>query len=267
MNNIDQLRDAANEINNLKASMKSLQDNQIAYNNYKKDYENRRDFTIDDFELKSEGGPSFKYKTYLNNLNTNIPNSKNYALSSTCIETYPCNGVVHDDATCINPKTCVKDDITRWYGNSDTNAQVINAFINSIYLAKNDNDITEITNPLSDTYNTKCIEVILKDLKNKYDNFITTQIGSLDVFSNNLNELAGIFNKFAGEGSDTNVYSIINCKFIGRNAKIILKNLEESLGKSFYTVGVCLEVSGISMLISIAFTILLNSIINANTGK
>ena len=86
-------------------------------------------------------------------------------------------------------------------------------------------------------------------------------------FSDKINGLAEIFNRFAGEGSDSNVYSIINCKFIGRNAKIILKNLEESLGQSFYTVGICLEISGISMLISIAFTILLNSIFNDNTGK
>ena len=123
-----------------------------------------------------------------------------------------------------------------------------------------------MTNP-NTQYSTTSISTILKDLKNKYDNFIQKQIDSLTFFSSKINGLAEIFNRFAGEGSDSNVYSIINCKFIARNAKIILKNLEESLGKSFYTVGVCLEISGISMLISIAFTILLNTIINANTGK
>ena len=111
------------------------------------------------------------------------------------------------------------------------------------------------------------IGVILEDLKNKYDYFIQQQIDSLTIFSNSINGLADIFNRFAGTGSDTNVYSIINCKFIGRNIKITLKNLEESLGQSFYTVGICLVICGISMLVSIAFTILLNAILAVGSGK
>ena len=111
------------------------------------------------------------------------------------------------------------------------------------------------------------IIVILGDLKTKYNNFINKHQITLRTFSGKIDNLVDIFNRFAGEGSDSNIYSIVNCKFIGRNVKIILKNLKDSLGHSFYTVGICLEISGISMLISIAFTILLNSIINANAGK
>lgn len=266
MDNIDELRTAANEINNLKVQMNSLKDNPIAYNNYLKDYKDRVEYKIDDFELQTNGGPNLKFKDYLNNLNSHIPNSKTFTLSLTCSESYSCHETVPNTATCINPNTCEKDDITRLYGSSDANAKVLNAFINSIQLAKKDST-TVTTTSRSDTYNTRSIGTILEDLKNKYDYFIDTQSGSLDLFSDTIDDLAEIFNKFAGKGSDSNVYSIINCKFIGRNVKVMLKNLEDSLGKSFYTVGVCLAVSGISMLISIAFTILLNSIINANTGK
>ena len=263
---INQLRDAANQINILRAQMNSLKDNKRAYNDYYRDYKNRVDFRIDDFELLTNGGPNFKYNTYFNNLNSHLPDGKTYPLSSSCIEDNPCNGDVKDTTNCINPKNCGNDDIKKWYGDSNINEKIINAFINSIFLAKDEGSAAESNAP-NNILDTRKIGLILKDLEKKYNNFIQTQIESLGIFSDKINGLADIFNRFAGEGSDTDIYSIINCKFIGRNVKIILKNLEESLGQSFYNVGLCLVISGISMLVSIAFTILLNTIIAANSGK
>ena len=271
MNNINDLRTAANEINELKVNMASLKTNQPSYNEYEKDYKDRTEYKIDNFELINLGeGSNLNFRTYLNQLNLNIPNGNNHEWSISCSNPQSCDTVDNSNAAhlCISPDTCNANSLLSWYPDTEENenVKVINAFINSIKKARPDS--TEIDEDHPETpYTTTSIGTILKDLKIKYDNFIQKQIDSLTFFSSKINRLAEIFNRFAGEGSDSNVYSIINCKFIARNAKIILKNLEESLGKSFYTVGVCLEISGISMLISIAFTILLNTIINANTGK
>ena len=61
--------------------------------------------------------------------------------------------------------------------------------------------------------------------------------------------------------------SFLNCKFMGKNIKVVLKFLEKSLGGHFKTVGICLLLSGFSLAIAILFTILLMSILKENAGK
>jgi deoxyadenosine/deoxycytidine kinase len=51
MDNIDKLRNAANEINNITEDMEYLKANPRAYKDYKEDYENRINYTMDNFEL------------------------------------------------------------------------------------------------------------------------------------------------------------------------------------------------------------------------
>jgi hypothetical protein len=270
MDNIDKLRNAANEINNITEDMEYLKANPRAYKDYKEDYENRINYTIDNFELINLGeGSNLNFRTYLNNLNSDIASSKNHEWNISCSSSHSCDSPenYNTEHLCINPNTCENKDISDWYSDTgNNNINVINAFIKSIKMSKS-SAISTTTVDTTEMKETNNIEVILEDLKIKYNSFIQTQIDSLTKFSDNINQLAEIFNRFDGERNRNNIYSIINCKFIGRNAKIMLKNLKESLGQSFYTVGLCLEISGISMLISIAFTILINSIINANTGK
>jgi len=270
MDNIDKLRNAANEINKTKEDMEYLKSNPKAYKDYKEDYDNRSNYNIDNFELINLGeGSNLTFRTYLNNLNSEIANSKNHEWSISCSSSHSCDSPDNSNTghLCINPNTCENKDITDWYSDTgNNNINVINAFIKSIKISKSSAISTTIvdTTEMKETNN---IEVILEDLKIKYNSFIQTQIDSLTKFSDNINQLAEIFNRFDGEKNNNNIYSIINCKFIGRNVKVILKNFEELLGNIIYTVGVCLEISGISMLISIALTILLNSIINASIIK
>ena len=254
INKVSELRDAANQINSLKASIEQLKDTHPSYDSYHNDYINRINYNIDDFELiNNDDNSKLKFRTCLGNLNSKISNGQQWSIS--CPNgggSASCDNPTTDSNLCINPSTCDSKDATNWYSSmadvADSATQV-SAFINSVKKAKTD------------------LEPILTELIGKYNRFIQAQSNSLGTFSNTINSLAEIFNRFAGEGNDSNVYSIINCKFIGRNVKIILKNLEESLGQSFYTVGICLVISGISMLLSIAFTILLNSIISENSGK
>jgi len=270
MENINQLRTASIEIKTLIMQLEYLKTNTFAYNQYKDECEKRINYQTDNFDLiKTDGSSKLNFRTSLSDLNSHIPNGKSHEWKITCSNSITCDSYADNsnaDHLCINPNTCLSEDISKWYTGTDIYVERANAFIKSIKTATSttqSNDSSDGTNVIS----TNNIIVILEDLKGKYDSFISTQQNTLRIFSGKIDGLVDIFNRFAGEGSDSNIYSIVNCKFIGRNAKIILKNLKDSLGHSFYTVGICLEISGISMLISIAFTILLNSIINANTGK
>ena len=270
MENINKLRTASIEIKTLIMQLEYLKTNTFTYNQYKDECEKRINYQTDNFDLiKIDGSSKLNFRTSLSDLNSHIPNGKSHEWRITCSNSISCDSSSTNsnlDNLCINPNTCQSQDISNWYSDINNYAKVANAFIKSIKTATS----TTKSNTSSDgtsVISTNNIITILEDLKSHYDNFINVQQTTLKTFSNKIDGLVDIFNRFAGEGSDSNIYSIVNCKFIGRNAKIILKNLKDSLGHSFYTVGICLEISGISMLISIAFTILLNSIINANTGK
>ena len=57
-----------------------------------------------------------------------------------------------------------------------------------------------------------------------------------------------------GNGS---ALSIINCAFIGKNVKVLLNYLNETIGKSLLILGIILVVNGFIMLCSITFSIFL----------
>ena len=111
-----------------------------------------------------------------------------------------------------------------------------------------------------------CSYIVLTNaLKTKYDRFLDEELKTLGIFNETINELTGIFDDYIGEGGK--VFDFVNCKFIGNNIQIILKNLKKNLGGDFYTVGVCLFVAGCSMALAICFTILLVIIVNESVDK
>ena len=55
---------------------------------------------------------------------------------------------------------------------------------------------------------------------------------------------------------------VINCAFIGKNVKVLLNYLNDTIGDGFITLGIVLVIDGFIILCNIAFTILLLSIID-----
>lgn len=100
---------------------------------------------------------------------------------------------------------------------------------------------------------------LMEDMKTKYEGYINSEKETIDTIISIIKELTGIFDKYIGNGG---IWEFINCKFLGNNITIILKYLGEALGKDIYTVGVMLCISGISIVLSIIFTILEVLIIN-----
>ena len=55
--------------------------------------------------------------------------------------------------------------------------------------------------------------------------------------------------------------SLINCAFIGKNVKVLLNYLDDTLNKGFSALGIVFIINGFLMISLIIFTILLLSII------
>ena len=100
---------------------------------------------------------------------------------------------------------------------------------------------------------------VIDYLKGQYHDYLERYIHIMDAFLESIQSITTIIRPFIGNGE---AFSFLNGKFIGINLKIILKYLGHSLGGDFFTVGICLCVVGLSLILSISSTIILIVIIN-----
>ena len=103
------------------------------------------------------------------------------------------------------------------------------------------------------------VAFVLDFLYDKYHNYLTEYIRILNLFLGSIQSITQIISPFIGNGE---AFSFLNGKFIGINLRIILKYFKHSLGGDFFTVGICLCVVGLSLILSISSTIILIVIIN-----
>ena len=256
LNAIQSLRDLKERLIAIKSNFNNYLSQKPVYNDYLKKFEERRDYKTTNFELQSESD-SLNFGDYLNNLNDLI-RVKNEEWKITCEPgtSHSCDSV--DTSThsyyCINPSSCQSGTPGSWYGSDSpihSITEILDFFITSILKSNSEEDYS--------------IKKALSALNTAYENFLRAETGSLDIYISTVEQLTSIFENIAGD--DGNIYSILNCKFIGKNVRVLLKYLDKSLGKSFYNVGITLSVAGIGLLVSISFTILLNVIINTKSGK
>ena len=266
LNKLDFLKTAKIEIENLMKQANELLNTKIAYKAYLEQYEERKLYKNADFQLiKSDSSNTLTFSDYLSNLNNDI-SSRKEIWSITCDSNeHSCNSIpssTHTDEYCIKPSTCTSQNADDWYtsasGTFKENVDIVSAFIDSINIASKTTTINLDSNTLE---NTKSIDNVLIILDDRYTKFLKSQTESLGVYNDTIAGFTDIFSKFSGDNGD--IFSIINGKFIGRNVKVILKYLEKSLGNNFSSVGISLITVGLSMCISIPFTILLNLIIDS----
>ena len=97
-------------------------------------------------------------------------------------------------------------------------------------------------------------------LKGKYDTYLTFYVNILGFVDETIGSITDLIHPYTGDNGEA--FSFINGKFIGINLRIILKYFKHSLGGDFFTVGICLCVVGLSLILSISSTIILIVIIN-----
>jgi len=239
--------------------------NSRVYKIYDKKLNEREDYSTLDFGFKDS---SVHYKYKLNDALNEINRVNNFEeLNFHC----PANNKLgcNDDLNANNPKKCYDLQVcndpnlieTRYSQSSNTNndlktsASINGPIIDKIVSAQ------KIAN--SDTEPGIRDAIDLSDVK--YREFLQGEIEGLGAFSQCIGGITGIYDDWVNEND--RFLSFLNCKFMGKNIRVVLKFLEKSLGGHFKTVGICLLLSGFSLAIAIIFTILLMSILKENAGK
>ena len=121
-------------------------------------------------------------------------------------------------------------------------------------------DTLELLDKAKKTDDSDSFISILNALKAVYNQYLDQYIKALDEFNEILHKITGKLRQYINE--DDGIFSFINGKFIGLNLKVMLKYLKTALGKDVKTIGICLDIVGCSLALSISSTILLIVIIN-----
>ena len=103
------------------------------------------------------------------------------------------------------------------------------------------------------------LQQIVETLHGKYTIYLQKYINILEFLEEQIGRITNYISNYINSEDS---FSFLNGHFIQTNLKILLKYLKHSLGKDFYTVGVCLIVVGCSLILSVSSTILLLVIIN-----
>ena len=225
-------------------------------NNLKK----RNDLT-DDFKLFSstDEAEPFNFDDVIESMNAKItasypnhPDSWNRNGNNVqCPNTLPNGG-----KTELNPLTCNPYDKYTGLDANDDIKKFAEVISESMKLGNYANDETKTKTSTSDSPSLICV---LNDLKADYSEYLGSYKVVLEFVLSKIQGIMDIVRDYIQEGDS---FSFLNGSFIKINLKILLKYLKYSLGKDFYTVGVCLIVVGLSLILSISSTILLTVIIN-----
>ena len=125
-----------------------------------------------------------------------------------------------------------------------------------------DHSDKKVTNSL--IYNDDFI-TYTNNIKVSYDAYLDSEIKGLSSFKVKIKNFTDEFTRYTG--NSTNIFSLINCRFIGKNIQVILKNIDKSLGNDLYNIGVCFIAMGCCLAVSIIFTIFLIIIINKSVEE
>lgn len=255
---LEKLKELENKIFTLEQQSGILKNQKIAYNNFTRILDRRASYQDTNFNLIKDEENKMNFQSKVNDLNALTKNSiyEEWVFSQNTHDTCTPYSNHNNNKLYFNPYTCDPKDRYSSCGETDCTSY--------IPLSQDISEIVKIQKYANGASATS-IRYAIGELNTLYDAFIDEQIRGLSSFRSTIHQLTGLFDQFVGKNDG--FFSFLNCKFIGTNIKVLLKALENSLGKDFYTVGVCLLLSGFSMAVGISFTILLMIIINSTAGK
>ena len=268
MKNFDDIKYAQSNITYAKTQFESkLQ--MVTYNQLIKNLEERRDFKSPEFTLMPDDTnsnnplPLVTLLESINNYANNDDQNKKEEWTLDCSSDGACNTISdsHDDRICFQPKSCTPLD-RGWINNLPAPTISSGHILYTKEMAKIVKDMKDIIDKACDETNSHSFISSLKILGNAYETFLTQYIIALTEFNKTIDSITSDINKYTGD--DAGIFSLINCNFVGKNIKVMLKYLKEALGGDVYTIGVCLILVGCSLALSISFTILLIIVINAD---
>ena len=273
LKSLDDIKEAQNKINYAINEFNSKLE-MVTYTNTIKELEERKNLKSSDFSLLLDDNDNddnndnplnlLVLLETINNGDEAKNNKEKWTLN--CDSEQTCGAGSADDGIssphdqiCFHPSKCLP--LNRdWISTSTNNgikdiAQIISDMKSII-------DTAYTSSTADSNGNYRYYEKSLKDLGDYYKIFLEQYISSLKEFSKEIDRITNKLNQYTG--NDAGVFSFINCKFIGKNIKVMLKYLKEAFGGDLYTIGICLILVGCSLALSISSTILLIVVINTD---
>ena len=261
LNSIKNISDILNNVNDINKILNEIKETKPTYNRIQKMIINRTQYLTSEFGLLSvdnyiKGETNITLKNILEKFNSKIAEIHKY-------EIWDINGdktkicdknkdFLNMENNKFHPLTCKPID-RDWINNDSTDiiikdyAILISAIVDLVQNLNNEN---------SDTFKNK-----LDKLNIHYNNYLDSYINILNFLEKSITNLIGEIKKEVGKEQ---IFSFMDGKFIRINIKIILKYLKKNLGKDLFTLGIIFIIIGISLILSISSTILLNIIIKIN---
>ena len=254
--NLDSWRKASNKIDNLlnkittKTQSSTITDD--VYEEVINDLDKRQRGEVDFGFVKQDSNELYVYST---------TSQMNQALASCHIDdkwSYSCNSEFPNleetdscssSGKCIDMKSCHNYLVTTYSPPSCTSADDKISIIKEIYRA------------LTYSYNladSNSIRSQASNMKTSYETYLRSVKTALNDYTIKFQPFHAIFDNLIGNGS---LLSLINCAFIGKNVKVLLNYLDDTLNKGFSALGIVFIINGFLMISLIIFTILLLSII------
>ena len=235
---INKLYDLYNKIDKIERDFQSLRDSHLSvYYTMESDLKKRADYETTDFDVYIDDNsvpPSGSYNL------KDLIKKLNQATGENWI--FGCDGTNCKDLSGNTDLTNIQSDPTA--------GPIGDKIISIKKLVENANNDS----------GTSTFKKLTKELINSYNDFLDSEVIALRVFKGKISEITDVFDEYVGRNGKA--FDSVNCLFIGRNLKVILKSLQDSIGSNLNTVGICLILSGCSIAISIVFTIFLIVIIN-----
>ena len=254
LENIGKLKTATEELGNIYDKVLSKFQNigrDIVYEDIISELNKRRDHQIDYGFINPTTKESITLYETISELNEKLYSCNiNDTWSISCSTEYPhmlqdtCDSIINT-SKCINLYECREHHNTMYPSGTCNEANVcltkINEIETALNIAHSDSEPKSIKNQAS-------------NVNSAYQTFISNSKQILETYTEKFRPLSVLYNNYVGNGS---ALSIINCAFIGKNVKVLLNYLNETIGKSLLILGIILVVNGFIMLCSITFSIFL----------
>ena len=234
----DEINDLIEEIKSAETQFSNLKSNCQTYNKMMEELDKRVNY-IENFKLCTDSGSCETIQSILNALNDELSTSGD---SSDRWYTY-----------CDNPSSnckSLKRDIA-----TDT-------MYSGTEKAKKVYAIQYLVGKASSSTEANSFKKVTDYIRLKFNEILTAEIGILTTFRNNLKKFIGGFDAYIGENGG--FADFVNCKFIGSNVKVILKNLRKGVGNNFKSIADSLLLAGCSLAVAFSFTIHLALLMNAS---
>ena len=256
LDSFTRINDVQNKIFDVRQKFDALQHSETTCSFLIKKLDNQMKYKEDITLINLEGGDSISANELIKAINRIAGNNgEKEKWSNTSIIEDQCKDSIPSEAIIYHPQYCQPKKAKSYHGipGYDENANLLYT-IDQIVKYANGQNAEEISSPSAPKLKDR-----LTTLNSEYEDYLEKYVEILNVYHGKIDTITKDIRPVIGDGE---AFSFINGKFIGINLQIVLKYLKHSLGGDFFTVGICLCVVGLSLILSISSTIILIVIIN-----